>query len=251
MAQTVFDNSTYDKFNLKRETWLKDILNAMLEGESLATAIDVGCGVGYFSGFLHRLGFTVTAIDGRSGNIEEAQRRYPEVYFKTTNVEAPEAVDLGRFDMVLCLGLLYHLENPFRAIRNLSAITEKHLIIDSFVVPTELPGALLQEELRVEDQGLDYVAFIPSEACLVMMLYKSGFHSVYAVKQLPDHHYYKKTFYRSRMRTLLIATKTSLDIPQLTYMPKVHQRRDWSRPWWYLKLDMLKRLLWQVVLRKG
>jgi hypothetical protein len=33
--------------------------------------------------------------------------------------------DIGTVDLVLSVGLLYHLENPFRAIRNFHALTGK------------------------------------------------------------------------------------------------------------------------------
>ena len=43
------------------------------------------------------------------------------------NVEDPQVRELGASDLVLCPGLLYHLENPFQAIRNLHALTARIL----------------------------------------------------------------------------------------------------------------------------
>jgi len=243
----VFDNLDHVEITQKREAWLRNILGRMLEDGNLTTAVDVGCGVGYFSDLLRALGLNVTGIDGRPGNIEEAQRRYPEIDFQVLDVEEPATAALGPFDLVLCLGLLYHLENPFRAIRNLSSMTGGHIIIDTLVVPDNMPVALLQDEVDAADQGLDNIAFIPSETCLARMLYKSGFQSVYAVKRPPSHpEYFKKFLWKSRMRTILVASKTSLGLAELVSLPDTAMRWDWARPTWYLNLGKLKRLMWRL-----
>ena len=40
-------------------------------------------------------------------------------------------MELGEFDLVLCFGLLYHLENPMRTIRHLRALTGQGLLLES------------------------------------------------------------------------------------------------------------------------
>jgi hypothetical protein len=79
-------------------------------------------------------------------------------------------LQLGWFDLVLCFGLLYHLENPLRAIRHLRGLTEKCLLLESMCLPEEKPSMLLREEPRQEDQSLTDVACYPSEGSLVKML---------------------------------------------------------------------------------
>jgi hypothetical protein len=46
------------------------------------------------------------------------------------------------------------LENPFRAVRNLSALTGKVLIIETRVAPYRSDVALLYQENHQQDQGL-------------------------------------------------------------------------------------------------
>src|SRR5262245_54606566 len=115
----VFDMPHATRFTEARIGFLNKWLPGLTKSESLGTALDVGCGVGYFSRSLSDLGFEVVALDGRPENIAEAQRRYPKVKFAILNLEDPAVQELGSFDLVLCFGLLYHLENPFLAIRNL------------------------------------------------------------------------------------------------------------------------------------
>ena len=94
----------------------------------LHTALDLGCGVGYFSTMLRDLGLSVTAADARPKNIAEARSRHPGIDFRVADAEDASLASLGTFDLVVCFGLLYHLENPLRAMRNLRALTGKILV---------------------------------------------------------------------------------------------------------------------------
>src|SRR5208337_2303048 len=112
-----FDTPDAIRFVEARKTALRPLLS-YLHGElRMHTALDVGCGVGRLSVFLQELGFQVVAADGREENIQEARRRYPEIVFRQVNVEDVSLQQWGTFDLVFCVGLLYHLENPFLAIR--------------------------------------------------------------------------------------------------------------------------------------
>jgi hypothetical protein len=139
---------------------------------------------------------------------------------------------MGSFDLVLCLGLLYHLENPFRVIRALHAITGKILVVESMCVPdAELTMSLFDEGVA-EDQGLSYVAFYPSESCVIKMLYRAGFPFVYRFRQLPAHKVYGSTVWQKRRRTVLLASNIALKDSGLVLasepMRPVHAELD---PW--------------------
>ena len=146
MGTTTFDMPEALRINKARIDFLKTLLNDIGKKEKLITALDAGCGVGFFSQFLKDSGFKVTAFDGRAENIAEAQKRGPGIDFKLFNIEDPSLASLGKFDIVLCCGLLYHLENPFLAIRNLASLTGKVLLIETVVAPYKNPSAFLYEE---------------------------------------------------------------------------------------------------------
>ena len=194
----------------------------------IQTALDAGCGVGYFSSFLSTNGLRVTAFDGRRTNVEEASQRHPEVSFCCADIEDTSVLGLGCFDLVACFGLLYHLENPFRAIRHLHSLTRKVLVLESMCVPGESALMRLRDEPRIEDQSLTPVAFYPTENCLVRMCYQAGFEYVYRVNSLPDHEDFKQLPGRKRLRTMLVASKTPLITPMLAYVP---EHRDTADPW--------------------
>ena len=108
--------------------------------------------------------------------------------------------------MVLCFGLLYHLENPLLAIRHLHCLTGTLLLVEGVIFPGDEPIMGLVDEYKVDDQGLNYFAFYPTEACLQKMLYKAGFPYVYKFKVMPEHPGYHNKRSLPRVRTMLAAS---------------------------------------------
>jgi SAM-dependent methyltransferase len=213
--QWQFDNSFTQGYTKIRQDFAEEFLSAVRQQIPLHSAVDVGCGVGYFSRFLSDLGFQVVAVDGREENAAEGRRRYPEINFLSRDVEDPALPEIGVFDFVLCAGLLYHLENPFRAIRNLHALTGKVLMIEGMCAPGNDPNLHLLDENECEDQGLNYVAFYPTEPCLVKMLYRAGFPFVYRFRRLPNDDQFKTTLWRKQSRAFVVASKVELMAPNL------------------------------------
>jgi FkbM family methyltransferase len=197
----------------------------------VVTALDAGCGIGFFSNHLAQHGLKVTGIDARAENVAEAKSRYPGVDFRAQDVEDPSIRDLGSFDLVLCYGLLYHLENPFRAVRNLYEVTGRVLLIESLIAPYEGPLALLADESQGEDQALRHVAFIPTEACLVKMLYRAGFPAVYRLAEQPDHEEFRETLRQRRRRTVIAASKIDLRCDLLQAVPEPRVDDVWCKSW--------------------
>ena len=206
----LFDRPWTQEFTKVRQRFIGEFLGAVRKKVELASALDVGCGIGYFAEFLASLHFRVVAVDGREENVREGQKRYPKIVFLTKNVETLEASDLGTFDYVQCVGILYHLENPFRAIRRLHSLTDKILLIETMCVPASEPTLELLDEGIGEDQSLNYVAFYPSESCLIKMLYKAGFPYVYRFERLPADELFTGSLWRKQQRTFLVASKIAL-----------------------------------------
>lgn len=208
MAQErVFDMPHYRALNTAKIAVLREAVEQWKKQFELKTAWDVGCGVGLYSALLLELGFETRALDGRAHNVEEASRRVPGLNVSVADVEDPAVGDLGSADLVFCLGLLYHLENPFRAIGNLAQITGKMIVIESMCTWDELPILYLREESPFEDQGLRHIAFYPSESCLVKMLYRSGFAHVYRFLHLPDSADFRAAKDQGKQRTMLVASR--------------------------------------------
>lgn len=194
--------------NKARREHLDLFLSELIRENGLTTAMDVGCGaLGYFARSLADAGLATRASDARSENVLEARRLHPDIEFSVQDVEDRAFARIDGSDLVLCFGLLYHLENPFLAIRNLSSVTAKCLLIESQVTPANVMGTTLFEEPHAEDQSLRYVVLMPSEQALVKMLYKAGFAAVYRPRQLPKHRDFLSSITRRRVRTILLAWK--------------------------------------------
>lgn len=231
MGELSFDTAVAVRFVEARKESLGPLISSLKEKLGMRTALDVGCGVGYLSAFLRDLGFDVTAVDGREENVQEARRRYPEIKFYRADVEDASVQQWGAFDLVFCVGLLYHLENPLLAIRRLRSITSKCLIVESMCLPGDRPCMLLREEPRVENQSLTDIAFYPSEGCLVKMLYRAGFSIVYRVASFPSFDDFRDTHDHFRRRTMLFAAPAPLSVPGLILVPEPLANEDpWTKP---------------------
>ena len=231
-AQRVFDLPHYRFLNQAREALFREVLRTWKEEMELQTALDAGCGLGHFSGILQELGFRPVAFDGRPENIEEASRRFPGIEFRVADLEDRSVKELGSFDLVLCLGLLYHLENPFRCIRILCRLTSKLLVIESMCLDGDRPTLCLRDEGPTEDQGLQHIAFYPTEACLAKMLYRAGFSCVYRFKKLAEHPDFFATGSRRRARTLLAASQVAVQSGLLAFVPEPIDPTDpWDAKW--------------------
>jgi len=227
---TPFDQREYRKLNAARAETIRRVAGKLKAVLALASALDAGCGVGFFSKTLEECGLNVCGFDGREENIVEARKRFPHLPFETADIEERNILELGRFDFVLCCGLLYHLENPLLAMRNLRALTEKCLLLESMCIPDEKPSMLLREEPRADDQSLTDVACYPSEGSLVKMLYRAGFAAVYRVAPLPEHDDFRDTAEHTRKRTVLLASGAPIDVAGLRLYPEPREESDpWSK----------------------
>ena len=227
---TRFDQKEYRQLIEARGECLQRVATRLKPALGLTNAVDAGCGVGFFSQTLAQCGLNVCGFDGREKNVAEARRRFPHIPFEQADIEEKTILALGRFDLVLCFGLLYHLENPLLAIRNLRGLTGKCLLLESMCLPEEEASMVLREEPSQEDQSLSDVAWYPSEGSLVKMLYRAGFGKVYRAIPLPDHEDFRETTGHVRRRTVLLATFVAVDIAGFRLIPEPHEQEDpWSK----------------------
>jgi FkbM family methyltransferase len=224
----IFDQPHYLKHIEARGALIRRLVPDLKASLGLSTALDAGCGPGFFAKILTECGLEVRGFDAREVNIDQARRRYPNVSFEVQNLEESSVTKLGTSDLVLCFGLLYHLESPLRAIRHLRALTGKVLLLESMCIPAEGTVVQLREEPASDDQSLTDLAFYPSEECIVKMMYHAGFSHVYRSKLQPDHQDFRETAEYARHRTVLIASNEPLDLPWLTRALENRESRD---PW--------------------
>jgi len=105
------------------------------------SAIDLACHQGWFAAHLAQRGFgSVLGVDARAEHIADANLMRDLLELRTlsylqSDVHALDVRALGSHDLVLCLGLIYHLENPVGALRMARALCRRLCLIETQVAP--------------------------------------------------------------------------------------------------------------------
>ncbi len=106
------------------------------------SAFDMACHQGWFSMHLAQTGFgRVVGVDARSEHVADSKLIRDALGLSNTvellqhDVHTLDPETLGSFDVCLCFGLIYHLENPVGALRMARALTKKVCIVETQVVP--------------------------------------------------------------------------------------------------------------------
>jgi tRNA (mo5U34)-methyltransferase len=112
---------------------------AVEQAGATATALDLACSEGWFSHRLLEWGVqTVTGVDIRSENVRRAALvrdrldvDAERLRLQTSDVFDLDPASLGAFDIVMCFGLIYHLEDPVGALRIARALTRGVCLVES------------------------------------------------------------------------------------------------------------------------
>lgn len=86
------------------------------------TALDVGCGLGFFSEALHRLGAKVTACDLGPNLIERTRKRVGCESVLADALALTETFGNDRFDLVVSSECIEHTPDPSRALQQMAAV---------------------------------------------------------------------------------------------------------------------------------
>jgi tRNA (mo5U34)-methyltransferase len=162
-----------------------------------ATVLDVGCNAGFYSFELAKRGAQVTAIDSSEHYLRQARWAAQtlgleaRVEFRRQQIYELGGVD-RRWDIVLFLGVLYHLRYPLLGLDIVSRCVGKTLVVQSLVAhgePVLLPPPDLElaERAPLLRPGWPRLSFIerrfagdpsnwwvPNEACLAAMVRSAG-----------------------------------------------------------------------------
>ena len=146
-----------------------------LRGKSV---LDIGCNAGFFSLECKRLGAArVVGVDTNQGTDHDflAQARFAAREL-SLEVEYREQDYLeigdGPFDVVLFLGVLYHLEDPIAGLEKLGELTRQLACVESYL--TRRRGAVL-EFRRLGTHGDTSTRWIPSAGFIDERLIDVGF----------------------------------------------------------------------------
>jgi SAM-dependent methyltransferase len=140
-------------------------------GERLGAvrALDLGCLEGGFSAGLALAGADVLGVEARQDHFEKCllardALALPTLAFVREDVKKVTAERCGRFDVVLALGILYHLDDPVGWLQQIASLTRGLLFVDTHYAPKDEAGLAgvrigLRQRLssveRMESHGLE------------------------------------------------------------------------------------------------
>jgi SAM-dependent methyltransferase len=130
---------------------------------------------------------SVVCLEGRPENVEAMRSRYPQLEGHVADIENEPLARFGRFDVVFSYGLLYHLENPLHAIRNLESVCGELLLLESMVCDHDRPLVLVEDESSDVNQALAGLGCRPSPHYVALALSRAGLAHVYAPAKPPAH----------------------------------------------------------------
>jgi len=150
-------------------------------------ALDLGTRDGFFSFELEKRGAKeVIAID----HISPEKTGFPilkeifgsKVQYYQDNVYNLSKEKYGEFDLVLCLGLLYHLRDPLLALDKVREVCRNELYVESFVIdnhfinnkePLNIP---IMQFYPTNELSRDFTNWwAPNSICLLKMLEATNF----------------------------------------------------------------------------
>jgi tRNA (mo5U34)-methyltransferase len=146
--------------------------------------LDIGAWDGFYTFELEKRGAEVVAIDCWDNPRFRLMRDVlgSNAEYRIADVFDLRPVDLGRFDIVLFFGVLYHLKHPLLALERMCALSTDLVAVDSFVVketqdlPTELARKPVMEFYESDEMGgMTDNWSGPNVSCLVAMCRAAGF----------------------------------------------------------------------------
>lgn len=183
---------TFDPYSDARINWFKEHF------PNVTTILDMGSLEGAQSFILSQLPHVkqVVGLESREANLAKAEYvrkllNLGTVSFHKTDLEQADLTKFGRFDVVFCAGLLYHLMNPWDLIRRISLITDQCFIWTHYAkedcekaVRNGYRGMLYQELGLADPQsGMSPASFWLEFDELIRMIKDNGFPQVTIIEK--------------------------------------------------------------------
>ena len=198
-----YDGGALDAIHSTRLAMLQSALQTEF-GQSIEerSVIDIACHQGWFSTQLAQMGARdVLAVDARAEHVADATLIRDALGLRNMRVQQSDVHALtreatGQFDIVLMLGLIYHLENPVGALRIAQALTKRICLVETQIVPgmtgmvdygsfrfvRPLKGSFgiidETEETHGPEASTTGICLVPSLEALLWIMRKIGFRRV-------------------------------------------------------------------------
>jgi len=242
---------------------LKRILQACSDvvGKPLAACrvLDLACLEGHYALEFARHGSEVVGIEGRQASVAKCDFARDAMGLERASFHQDDVRNLsvekyGTFDIVICSGLLYHLQAPdaWRLIQSMHSVCRGIVVIDTFValssrVDVELDGAAYHGHVYGEHDATETQAqkakklwasldndssFWFTEPSLLNLLARAGYSSAFEVltPTMPGNLRDRKTYLAVKGRPVAVLTSDPTDRqPHIDIPEGVNPRTDPSQ----------------------
>lgn len=133
-------------------------------------AVDLGCLEGGYSAELAKLGFDTLGIEARQENINKCNYVKDNLDLPNLNFVTDDVRNLGqygKFDVTVCYGLLYHLNDPAAFLKTISDCTTKVLFLNTHFAP--------ERDLRYRFSSLNRYLIAPIQKRTKLFEYQQNY----------------------------------------------------------------------------
>jgi tRNA (mo5U34)-methyltransferase len=175
---TIIDG--YMPLTVQKERYARYPISEDLRGKRV---LDIGAWDGWFSFEAERHGGDVVALDCVQipSFLQVHRKLESKVDYRILDFYELAFEDLGKFEVVFFLGVLYHLRHPLLALEIVCGLTTEVAIVESFVIDAEtwkehqkaIPTMEFYETFELGNQYDNWSG--PTVACLLAMCRAAGF----------------------------------------------------------------------------
>jgi tRNA (mo5U34)-methyltransferase len=198
-VKTPLLNESLRQIHAVRRSMIFEFLEAT-RFDPAATVLDLACNEGFFAlEFAKRGAARVVGIDVRARTIEKAEYVCRRFGLTTCRFEVGDVTerDLAPYtaDVVLLLGIIYHVEDPIRLIRRAALATSRVLFLETQLTKPHAPlahtwgspeiheakaaWAMVRERPETDElSAIRGFSLIPNAAAVVAVLREIGFRSI-------------------------------------------------------------------------
>jgi SAM-dependent methyltransferase len=208
------------------------LLGGSLEGHRV---LDLGCNAGFWASQAMAAGADfLLGVDGRQRQIDQAELVFEaqgidhsRYRFEVGNIFEHNFTE--KFDVVMCLGLMYHVAKPFELFELMAGVGAELLVVDTVISPANTSiFEVHQEPVDHWLLAVDYeTVLLPSRQAVVDLAKQFGFQTVPLALNMSDRAGMLE-YYNERRLAFICAKNASLD--SLRSEP-VHHTLPGIPPW--------------------
>lgn len=210
----------------RRDVMLQAIEKLIPEKRDAVSVLDLGAGEGAMALGLWEIGFRdITCVEARPLNVEKAQfvaRIFSAgLNYTCATVDEFLSENTKQYDLVLFMGLLYHLLNPFEVLKRIGKLTRRCMVLETAIslprlggfdnrteyAPSEAAFFLRIDSAQSHTAGLQDLELWPNMAAVEMLAQYAGFAKLTRLEGFDP----KPSYFDDGSRVIAIAEKLPVD----------------------------------------